>query len=546
MKKLDTAIKLEQIITTLREKRELIELDMQNITEELHRGKFISTLLHKDLCGLLAAVDSLQTEAYTLAGELALPGSEESLDRLEVALHGLKTELEAKAALEPIVDFVRNLNSKDEDVQQILLGLRQEVAAIDFEALSLEELQQALHKYSLLKEAFDIKDSFQRFQKVMKEELNGLFDLRLLYQLTQMNDLYLTNDPLHVEGVQEELDFEEKKTEVLASEAPAEAVTPLTAEETVSEASPLAVEEPTAAVETAPVEEAAVEQAAPAPAADPWQAALYLGANEPIYTQEDWQKQKRFSANSFKREVPNAMSAMVFQFIGEYFFFSFKSLQAVWGMDESANKYIVERFVRAGYLKKCTLGEGEEFYALTKYGFNIYQAQSLKNFLHMRDLGMSGFEKQYGKVRQYTAWAYLDTLNIWSKLEKNYKILNTQSVVNAESFIYSTDIADENKGWKIAGVGIYTDDFSKFQNVVTYLNQHTYDIIVVSGATEEQAKAIILWLGEQLEASTRARSFMYKVVDEDQIYAVDGRPVAIEELASHVCVKPNGTCNTAQ
>ena len=301
MKKLDLAVKLEQVITSLREKRELLELDMQNITEELHKGKFVNTLLHNDLYALLEQVDSLQGEAYALTTELGLGEVEEdSLDKLEVVLHGYKAQLEAKAALEPIVAFVRNLNAKNPEVQQILLGLRQEVAALDFDELSLEELQQALHKYVLLKEAFDMKDSFQRFQKVMKEELNGLFDLRLLFQLTQMNDLYLANDPLHVEGVQEELDFEEKKTEFLTSEAENPAV---------EEEAPVAAENP--AVESAPLTEGA----------------LYLGANEPIYSEEDWRKEKRFSANSFKREIPDALSAMVFQFIGEYFFFSFKSLK---------------------------------------------------------------------------------------------------------------------------------------------------------------------------------------------------------------------------
>ena len=537
MKKLDTALKLEQIVMTLREKRELIELDMQNITEELHKGKFMNTLLSKDLHSLLGQVDSLQAEAYALAAELNWERTEDdSLDKLETALHGIKEELEQKAALEPIVAFIRNLHSKNEEVQQILQGLRQEVATIDFDALSVAELQEALHKYSLLEEAFAMKDSFQRFQKVMAEEMSGLFDLRLLYQLTQMNDLYLTNDPLYVDAVQEELDFEEKKTEILAAPV-TEAATVAVEEEKVEAAVEENVTTDEASTEAvSPVEEAVAERS-------PENPLLYYGPNEPIYTQEDWLKQKRFSANSFKREVPDAMSAMVFQFIGEYFFFSFKSLQAVWGLDESKKKYVVDRFVRAGYLKECKLADEQVFYALTKYGFNIYQAQSLKNFLHMRDLGMSGFEKQYGKVRKYTAWAYLDTLNVWSKLEKNYKILNTQSVVNAESFIYSTDIASLEKSWKIAGVGIFTEDLEKFNNVLTYLNQHTYDIIVVSGATREQAKAMISWLREHLEASTRARSFMYKVVNEDQFYAGDDRPVAIEELANHVCLKPNCPLN---
>ena len=496
MSKLDSLGNIGNLIAELRLRIGKLQEALEKVRTDIGKDIFLSNNSCENIKKAIDDITNLQGKIYGEAESLNLRVRGETIGAAEVLVKEQYEKWEKVEYIKTIEEFINELHSIDEDVEFLLNKYREEIKKI-VTTLNLKEQELQIQKFVVLKELYEISQE-KRLEYMATNKLFDSYPYNLLNQFIIPGAIFLgekeviTNvEPLiEAESVAEEEPEAISQEQEIENEAPDDVIEDLVEYNECEEEAQDLHEEEKKEVNL------------------PDDCVLYAGEIEAVFDGEESVK-KPFKAKSVRSEFDGTPMPSILRFIRREGFFNIKWVREVSDQDVSKHKFVIDKFVSKGYLKRFNIFD-EEMYAISEYAANIFSSKLLSGIWELGTLNMDEFSKFYKTITKINAWSAMQNSIIGYKIGKDIDFNSAQLYHNdkANGVLLRQERHDESQ--KVAFVGIFNNDVNSIIEITNDLMEKGYsnvDYMFVNSPDIEHAKAVAKWVYDNYLDRTRLKGF---------------------------------------
>lgn len=517
--KSEMVTELQEILENLKNTTMELDRNISSLKEVLDAGRFIPDSLGMGIKEHLQEISDKQKAFVAKYEALNMQKPSEQYIVLETELTETLRVLEENNKYISAVKFFLMLHSEKEQTEQILQQRKEKIEVQNLESMGTQELQVLAEPYIKIQRAFLEVDARKRFSYIL--DMQPDFDSEILEELN-FGDLKLCQADCATKAVAErneatiesEISLEDEEaiepetTSKMEEVVQAESAVTVEAEklqnlvtmsehEEVAEALNEKIVNVQTEAETLPLDVAGLEK-------------ILVSEDSSILKVEKSPKATaKFGVKDFKKDMARGLLSTKLVCIAEAFQYGGYSLKGISEkkfspMDEY--EIATEKLYQYGYLVRYTVSGMGQFYTLSPRGERACASKDSMTFINNNPRVQEKVTHRSGQecIENTTNMAITRLLAFNSvqkvrSLFQDYRYSGRDNYMTMNFFLEGYPVEKEKVVWFAGVITENPEDVFAFKECVEKKTDGQ-SVLVISGNTLEQAKAVADWLAENLES----------------------------------------------